>query len=246
MRAEDQTHPVPAAGTSRVRTGSGPAKCSGVGCNNTLHTKPGGRPRKWCSDRCRKLTLYSKSCADCGGVCNTDGSVTEASVRCGTCHRKAMSSMGAREQMSARLRGVDVWPLDQIHKAMRSVAVDGYLTVTLYAAAYNDAPRGSMPSLPTITLRYDGKWNDALIAAGLHGAGAHRTYHRISREGCLLAVMDCIADIDKLPTVPEYQAWRERTGAGPSDTIVRMRCGGWMTAIKDAAADMRFGLQEAA
>lgn len=32
-----------------------------------------GRPRKWCSERCRKQTLYSHPCEDCGAPTTGDG-----------------------------------------------------------------------------------------------------------------------------------------------------------------------------
>jgi hypothetical protein len=44
-----------------------------------------GRPRKWCSDRCRK-TQYSAPCADCGKPLNgSGGRGPNAAKRCAAC-----------------------------------------------------------------------------------------------------------------------------------------------------------------
>jgi hypothetical protein len=62
------------------------------GCDTELPAQTRGRPRLWCTDRCRKRTLYSRQCVDCGAPCNTDGAVRDAATRCGECSRAHQSA----------------------------------------------------------------------------------------------------------------------------------------------------------
>lgn len=57
------------------------------GCGATLPPKTHqGRDRIWCSDRCRKQTLYGGTCIDCGAPTNgSDGRGANASKRCNRC-----------------------------------------------------------------------------------------------------------------------------------------------------------------
>jgi hypothetical protein len=60
--------------------------CHGIGCDQPLAPQKGrGRRRKWCSERCRKVTLYSGECRDCGARINTSGDVARRSERCNSC-----------------------------------------------------------------------------------------------------------------------------------------------------------------
>jgi hypothetical protein len=78
-----------------------------------------GRHRKWCSERCRKATLYAGRCIDCGGPTNgSNGRGPHAPVRCGDCNtrRAAERTISQAEpryeqiiQLRARgLRDVDI------------------------------------------------------------------------------------------------------------------------------------------
>jgi hypothetical protein len=59
-------------------------KCAAEGCTNELApTKALGRPRKWCSDRCRR-TQYSRECLDCGAALNGSDSAGRH-LRCRRC-----------------------------------------------------------------------------------------------------------------------------------------------------------------
>lgn len=52
-----------------------------AGCGTAIEQPPRGKPRKWCSDRCRKRTLYGGTCKLCGAVTNGyDGPGTAAEV----------------------------------------------------------------------------------------------------------------------------------------------------------------------
>jgi hypothetical protein len=59
--------------------------CQGCGKTGPL-TNPHDRRRKWCSDRCRKQTLYGGTCIDCGAPTNgSDGRGPHAAERCVSC-----------------------------------------------------------------------------------------------------------------------------------------------------------------
>jgi hypothetical protein len=208
------------------------------GCGSPLPpNKALGRRRKWCSERCRKLTLYSRRCVDCGAVCNVDGRVAGAAERCLACARTEIGTLENRQRMSQAALGRCHWSEDDCVRAMKRAARRGYLTAVMYEQAYERAPAGSMPSLPTVMHKFD-KWTDALVAAGLRGGTRHAHRERMTREGCLLAVMDCVAELGHEPTVTDYEAWARRVGA-PSHSLVRMRCGGWMGALEDARSELQ-------
>lgn len=46
--------------------------CTCDGCGTAIEPSRGNRPRRWCSERCRKRTLYAGECEHCGA--RTDGS----------------------------------------------------------------------------------------------------------------------------------------------------------------------------
>lgn len=192
------------------------------GCDTPIDQPTRGR-RKWCSDKCRKITLYSRSCIDCGAVCNTDGRVTSPSLRCAACDAEYRHRPEVR--LSRGNKGALTWSKADIIAALRFAADDsGWLTTTMYHAAYLAAGPGTMPSRPTIFARFD-KWCLALKAAGLRG-GTPRQRERLTAESCLLAVEDCADVIGRLPSAREYKKWAQETGA-PSGSIVRVRCGNW-------------------
>jgi hypothetical protein len=59
--------------------------CEGCGQTGTQITA--GPARKWCSDRCRKQTLYTGTCVDCGGRTGFSGT-SVPSERCSGCTRE--------------------------------------------------------------------------------------------------------------------------------------------------------------
>lgn len=56
------------------------------GCETLLPPSNGPRARKWCSDSCRKRTLYSGTCVDCGGATDPSNGRANAATRCRNCH----------------------------------------------------------------------------------------------------------------------------------------------------------------
>lgn len=57
------------------------------GCGDPLPPSRGGHPRKWCSERCRKQTLYSVPCVACGEPLNgSNGRGPNAPSLCVMCN----------------------------------------------------------------------------------------------------------------------------------------------------------------
>lgn len=55
------------------------------GCDEPLPPSKGGVPRKWCSERCRKSTLYSATCTRCGARDNGSEGRRDGDWLCGDC-----------------------------------------------------------------------------------------------------------------------------------------------------------------
>lgn len=65
------------------------------GCGEALPpAKKYAHRRKWCSERCRKQTLYSTACVDCGGRTTGDGSYH---LRCQRCNGIATAARQREE-----------------------------------------------------------------------------------------------------------------------------------------------------
>lgn len=79
--------------------------CQGCGIG-LAPPKKYGRPRKWCSDRCRKQTLYSTPCVNCGTPTTGDGSKHELCAACNTLATGARNTAARvkREQVILALR----------------------------------------------------------------------------------------------------------------------------------------------
>lgn len=60
------------------------AHCAGCGVELSPPKKHNHR-QKWCSERCRKRTLYSGVCVDCGALTSGDGGRSGAPRRCHAC-----------------------------------------------------------------------------------------------------------------------------------------------------------------
>lgn len=64
------------------------------GCGGPLAPSRGRVPRKWCSDRCRRHTLYSRPCADCGTP--TYDGTAHPPERCTHCSPRQMQIAAVR------------------------------------------------------------------------------------------------------------------------------------------------------
>lgn len=65
-----------------------------AGCGAPVLTKPQGRPRKWCSERCRKAQ-YAGACLDCGKPTSGHAGRAGAPARCQTCGARRSSEASA-------------------------------------------------------------------------------------------------------------------------------------------------------
>lgn len=131
-----------------------------AGCDTQLPpTKRGGRPRKWCSERCRKNS-YDLVCVDCGGRVDgtTPGKIPNRDEPvCGQC-------------APAHYR---VWTPDAILLAIQEWA-DEHGGIPPSASAWY-CERSHNEGVPAVSYvqRVFGSWNKAIVAAGYepHASG---------------------------------------------------------------------------
>lgn len=147
------------------------------GCGATLApNKAPGRQRKWCSDRCRKVTLYSRSCVDCGVTINTDGRVTNANQRCVPCAAKHSGAERKVWTADAVVAAIQTWA--ELHgepPAMTTWSPSMARSIgkpELAQAEYMQGKAGEWPS-PQAVIRAFGTWNAAIAAAGFDPRPAH-------------------------------------------------------------------------
>lgn len=128
------------------------------------------------------------------------------------------------------------WTDSELADALRSVAVDGRVTATMYDRAYA-ARRTSMPGSAAFQIRW-GSWNAAVEAAGLTHGHANRSYSRRSNEQLASDVLMVIDATKSLPSVAGYNAWRARhPDAGQAScALIRRRFGSWPQALAAAIA----------
>lgn len=158
-----------------------------AGCPAPIVQPPrGGRRRKWCSDRCRKRTLYSGECVDCGKP--TSGDRPDGiSVRCLRCHnvkngisRKVWTreAIIAAIQLWARKYGdppsLADWNVSQVRDVLRDEK---------RVARYERESRaGACPGFTTVIHEF-GSWNAAIAESGFeprppHGGGGNASRRR--------------------------------------------------------------------
>lgn len=131
------------------------------GCGSDLPPKTwAGRDQKWCSDRCRKITLYSKQCIDCGAACNTDGSVADASVRCRACSL-LWQHVRRRWTPGTIIAAIQRWAEE--HGGVPPAATDW--NATLAVANGRPARTDDFPATTTV-ISECGTWASAIRAAG--------------------------------------------------------------------------------
>jgi len=165
-------------------------RCAGCGASFERVQRRGRAP-KWCSDRCRKRTLYSIPCVDCGASLNgSDGRGPNAPIRCVVC--------------SARHNGAErkVWTREALVDAIRRWAAlhDEPPAFPDWAPARaranNDDERAirwenddRWPYATTVVAEF-GTWNAGIEAAGFNsrfaGGGDGNQYRRRSVREALL------------------------------------------------------------
>lgn len=124
--------------------------CEGCGGPLAPNIAP-GKPRKWCSDRCRKRQ-YAGECVDCGGVTNANGSAgIIAAPRCSPCsHRREHEARyWTPERIIAAIRA---WKAEHGQRPMS----------TDWQTTNRDASR--YPPANTVQ-RVFGTWSAAIMAA---------------------------------------------------------------------------------
>lgn len=170
-------------------------------------------------------------CVDCGGPTRNSGALA-VPERCWTCGMAHRSTVQARLALSQAVTGTGLtWTDTEILDALRAASTDGTLSKTWYEL-WRASHAG--PTVRTVVQRF-GSWAAGVEAAGLSTRGRQRGPYanRLSREGALLAVQECAAEIGHPPTCVEYRAWARRVGA-PSLGTVRMRVGSWAEALRRA------------
>lgn len=143
------------------------------GCGGPLPASRGGRPRKWCSDRCRK-SQYAQPCVDCGGPTKDGSGGRVAEPRCVPCGNKLSGEKRSMtdEYLIGCLRDfaerygrppcrVDFDPFHARHirhdeDRARAAERDGRQNATTF-------------------VRHFGSWNAAMRAAGFEPRPAHGT-----------------------------------------------------------------------
>lgn len=200
------------------------------GCGGPLPPSRGpGRPMVWCSDRCRK-GQYSRPCADCGKPLNgSDGRGERAPVRCSPCQHRTVET---REAKSRAGLGRVEWSDEDLTDALRACHEDtgGPVTTNAYVAWQTETVA---PSAALLEWRLGG-WSRACERAGVpHGQQRRPSYERTSAEQCVEAVAQAARIIGHPPTVAQYRDLRrEAHPFWPSASLVRMRCGSWMAAVR--------------
>lgn len=147
---------TPRAPLSRQSSGTPGRVCQGCGTDLPPKTRP-GRDRKWCSDRCRKLTLYARPCLDCGTPVNVDGRVANAAVRCNPCDglsrvRWTRETVVAAIERWGALYGV-------------SPSANEWNATLAREAGDTRYESGDWPTIHTVQ-RVFGSWNAGIEAAG--------------------------------------------------------------------------------
>lgn len=125
--------------------------CHNPACDEHGEQATPGRLRKWCSDRCRKVTLYGGECRVCGAVTNGYDGRGTASDLC--CHcAPVVNATWTREAIISRLQAW--WRINGTSPA----ATDFMCRIS---------PDGDpVPLLVTVQNMF-GSWTAALDAAGL-------------------------------------------------------------------------------
>jgi Homing endonuclease associated repeat len=124
------------------------------GCGSVL-AAPGrpGPPRKWCSDRCRKVSLYSGTCIDCGGrTQRTASGLGRRSVRCTDC--------AVRYRHENRY-----WTRCRIIAAVQRFADETGQSPSSARWVRGDKP-GWAPDVSLVRKEF-GTWSAVILAAGL-------------------------------------------------------------------------------
>jgi len=106
-----------------------PTHCAGCGVKLPPPSPKANRGRKWCSDQCRKKTLYSPPCIDCGTPTNG----TTPSKHKGRC--KACGQRHVAEVARAKSEPIDQAVLELRRQGYLNWAIEDKLGLPYNAAA---------------------------------------------------------------------------------------------------------------
>jgi len=137
--------------------------CQGCGAMGVQTTR--ARLRKWCSESCRKRTLYGGTCVDCGAPTNgSDGRGPDAPKRCIPCnaghlfaehHKWILASLREWHERFGEPPTAPDW-----HPSL-AIAKGQQWRVDRRATTGRD-----WPSATSVHAHF-GSWNDGVAAAGL-------------------------------------------------------------------------------
>lgn len=150
----------------------GKRQCAAPDCTVEFELTSHRRHRKWCTERCRKRTLYGGICIDCGNPCD-GASRRKKSVRCKRC------APAAQEKK---------WSLDECQQA-----------VVAWTEQHGRPPAAEdtkhEPTLPTwnvAAIREAGGWRQWMIEIGLKSpddrSGAGRGPYSVTEEDVRQAI----------------------------------------------------------
>jgi DNA-directed RNA polymerase specialized sigma24 family protein len=89
---------------------SSPAVCQGCGSPLPAPPPSSGRRRKWCSEACRKRTLYGGRCVDCGAATSgSEGRGARAPQRCHACAARRAAARSSERAAPRRALIERLW-----------------------------------------------------------------------------------------------------------------------------------------
>jgi hypothetical protein len=164
------------------------ARATCRGCGAQIEPGTGNRKREWCSDRCRKRTLYSQPCLDCGKPTNgSDGRRDEPRcLRCAAVKAGAEKTIWTRDAILAAIHAwADVYGEPPAAPDWRPNNARNQLHDDARARRFEDA--NGRWSWADTAIREFGSWNAAIAAAGYeprpsHGGGENVARRRNQRD----------------------------------------------------------------
>lgn len=190
-------------------------------CGAMLAPSRSNRPRKFCSERCRKRQ-YDLTCVDCGGrVDGTGPGRRQLPPRCLTCTRVRRTAQ-RRWTPQTIVAAIQRWASE--HGDVPPMAKD-------WVSAALGRPEYAPPT--SVVLSECGSWNEALRAAGFT---PHRRHVNWTRESIIAAIRAWAAEHGEPPTC---DAWHVATDSWPVAASLRQHFGSFNAAIRAAGFEPR-------
>lgn len=189
--------------------------CHGCGAELPPLRAP-GRPRKWCSDRCRKQTLYTGTCVDCGGRTGYSGQVTPRE-RCRPCADAHNTVWTAEAIIEAIQAWADLYGRPPSAGDWNVALRPQSSTFSARLERFYNGPR-AWPHMNTARTAF-GSWNAAIAAAGLEP----RAYEGAGMEPYAESAPRTVAAYRDGVSVPEIA---RREGVSVTAIYIRLRWAG--------------------